>query len=63
MILAEFPADPTVMLVVFLALMLLSVILLIVKRYKRCPSNNILVVYGKVGDAEAAKCVPCSTGG
>lgn len=28
----------------------------IATRYKRCPSNRILVVYGRVGGARAAKC-------
>jgi len=26
-------------------------------RYKRCPSNRILVIYGKVGKGKSAKCV------
>jgi flotillin len=41
-----------------------SVILLVVfgvafiaTRYKRCPSNKVLVVYGKVAGAKAAKCL------
>lgn len=29
----------------------------LVKRYKRCPSDRILVVYGKVGGGESAKCI------
>ncbi|MEQ6119336.1 SPFH domain-containing protein [Reichenbachiella sp. MALMAid0571] len=32
-------------------------ILLFIARYKRCPSNKILVVYGKVGGSESAKCI------
>jgi flotillin len=28
-----------------------------VKRYKRCPSDRILVVYGKVGGGQSAKCI------
>ncbi|MEM7548284.1 MAG: SPFH domain-containing protein [Bacteroidota bacterium] len=31
--------------------------LVFVARYKRCPSNKILVVYGKVGPSKSAKCV------
>jgi len=27
------------------------------RRYKRCPSNRVLVVYGKVGGNRAAKCI------
>ncbi|MDW7691553.1 SPFH domain-containing protein [Flammeovirgaceae bacterium SG7u.111] len=40
----------TVLTVVILFLFLLT-------RYKRCPSNRILVVYGKVGKGKSAKCV------
>lgn len=29
----------------------------ILKRYKRCPSDRILVVYGKVSGGESAKCI------
>lgn len=28
-----------------------------VRRYKRCPSDRILVVYGKVGGGQSAKCI------
>src|SRR5262245_24099850 len=36
---------------------LLSTLLFIVRRYKRCPSNRILVIYGKTGRGNAARCV------
>ncbi len=36
---------------------LLSALLLLVKRYKRCPSNRVLVIYGKTSKGNAAKCV------
>lgn len=29
----------------------------LIKRYKRCPSDRILVVYGKVGGGKSAKCI------
>ena len=32
----------------------LSFILLLAKQYKRCPSNRVLVIYGKAGHAGAA---------
>ncbi|CAI8253237.1 MAG: Uncharacterised protein [Polaribacter sp. SA4-10] len=28
-----------------------------IKRYKRCPSDRILVVYGKVSGGQSAKCI------
>lgn len=33
------------------------VLMTLVKRYKRCPSDRILVVYGKVSGGESAKCI------
>ncbi len=38
-------------------LALLSFGLLLVNRYKRCPSNRILVVYGRTGKGQSAKCI------
>ena len=31
--------------------------IILIKRYKRCPSDRILVVYGKVGGGLSAKCI------
>src|SRR5262249_46631183 len=31
--------------------------LLILNRYKRCPSNKVLVIYGKVGGGNTARCI------
>jgi flotillin len=33
------------------------VVLYLVSRYKRCPSDRVLVVYGKVGTGRAARCI------
>lgn len=38
-------------------LVVLFVGILTVKQYKRCPSNRVLVVYGRVGTDKAAKCL------
>jgi flotillin len=38
-------------------LVLFSVVLMAAKRYKRCPSNRVLVIYGKTGGGNAAKCI------
>lgn len=35
----------------------LILVIILISRYKRCPSNKILVVYGKVGNAKSAKCI------
>ena len=48
--------DPMVMLVVVCALLFFSFLILLVKRYKRCPSNKVLVLYGKIGGQSAARC-------
>ncbi|MDD2600890.1 MAG: SPFH domain-containing protein [Kiritimatiellae bacterium] len=36
---------------------LFMVIVFLASRYKRCPSNKILVVYGKVGVGQSANCI------
>lgn len=38
-------------------LIIVSVLFFIASRYKRCPSNKILVVYGKTGGNSTAKCI------
>lgn len=47
----------TGVLVVFGVFFLFSIFLLFVRRYKRCPSNRVLVIFGKVGQGSTAKCV------
>ena len=51
--------DPMIWLGVIGAVTLLFMFFLvfIVKQYKRCPSNQILVLYGKVGVDKAAQCI------
>lgn len=39
------------------ALVLISIFVFIANQYKRCPSNKIIVVYGKTGGEKTAKCV------
>ena len=39
-----------------LAILAFGLIIVFVKRYRRCPSNKLLVIYGKTG-AGAAKCI------
>lgn len=39
------------------ALVLISIFVFIANQYKRCPSNKIIVVYGKTGGDKTAKCV------
>ncbi|MBV1923194.1 MAG: flotillin family protein, partial [Flavobacteriaceae bacterium] len=38
-------------------LFLFIIIVSFIRRYKRCPSDRILVVYGKVAGGESAKCI------
>jgi flotillin len=44
-------------LVAAVLLLLTFFVTFVVKQYKRCPSNKILVIYGKVGSNRAAKCM------
>jgi flotillin len=39
------------------ALLFLFLLIFVVKQYKRCPSNRVLVIYGKVGANRAAHCL------
>ena len=43
-------------LTIILAVLVVCVVWLFVGRYKRCPSNQILVIFGKTGQG-AAKCI------
>jgi flotillin len=49
-------APPGVVLAIVLAVTALVLLVALVKRYKRCPSNKLLVIYGKTG-AGAARCI------
>ena len=42
---------------VLAAVAALGIVLMFVSRYKRCPSNKILVISGKVGSGEVARCL------
>lgn len=44
------------MITVFVAIMGFSFIMLLANRFKRCPSNRILVIYGMAGKGNAVKC-------
>ncbi len=54
--------DPSIAITVIVALclagiMLLGLILLVMKQYKRCPSNRVLVIYGRTGADGKPKCI------
>ena len=42
---------------VVLALVLVSIVRFLTTRYKRCPSNRVLVIYGRVGGGNTSRCV------
>ena len=46
-----------VIMAVVATVILFSFVLLVVKRYRRCPSNQVMVVYGKVGGGQSAHCL------
>ena len=43
--------------IVVLAIILVGVLRFLTTRYKRCPSNRVLVIYGRVGSGNTARCV------
>ena len=45
------------MAIIFAILFIVIIFIVLIKRYKRCPSDRILVVYGKVGGGKSAKCI------
>jgi flotillin len=54
----EVPAQLAwLLMVVFGVIILMSFLLVIARRYKRCPSNRILVIYGRTGLGRSAKCL------
>ena len=50
------PIPPGLMLVLILVFVLVGLVLALISRYKRCPSDKILVVYGKTGGS-SARCI------
>ncbi|MCZ6635318.1 MAG: SPFH domain-containing protein [bacterium] len=44
-------------LIIGLAAVVVLLFITFISRYKRCPSNRILVIYGKTGTGTAAKCI------
>ncbi|WP_046743197.1 flotillin family protein [Kordia zhangzhouensis] len=44
-------------LIIAAGLFIFLLITVFIRRYKRCPSDRILVVYGKVGGGQSAKCI------
>lgn len=45
------------MALIFGVLFIFLFFIVLIRRYKRCPSDRILVVYGKVGGGQSAKCI------
>jgi flotillin len=43
--------------IVFAALVLVGLVKFLTTRYKRCPSNRVLVIYGRVGGGNTSRCV------
>ncbi len=42
---------------IFVVVLIFVFAILVASRYKRCPSNKVLVVYGKVSGQRASKCL------
>lgn len=48
---------PVLFLLVFLVVFLFIIGSVFISRYKRCPSDKILVIYGKTGAGQSARCI------
>ena len=42
---------------VALLILVVSTVMFLASRYRRCPSDMILVVFGKVGEGQSARCI------
>jgi flotillin len=51
------PSTEVFVAIVGVAVVIFFVLIFIATRFKRCPSNRVLVVYGKVGKDRTAKCI------
>ena len=49
--------DPTTLILIAVFLVIIGTLLTLVKQYKRCPSNKVLVIYGKVKSGTSARCM------
>jgi len=50
-------APGTVMLAVFAGFVLLTIFMTWINRFKKCPSDRIMIIYGKTGGSQAARCI------
>ena len=57
MFLLAAPDPGTIGLVLALVAIFVFVVLFLATRFKRCPSNRVLVIYGKVGDQKSSRCI------
>ena len=49
--------DPAVILIISLIVVILGTTVFFFSRYKRCPSDKILVIYGRTGGGRSSKCI------
>ena len=49
--------EPGIILVITLIVVVLSTLVFFFSRYKRCPSDKVLVIYGKTSTGRSSKCV------
>ncbi len=60
--LGQYSLSTAILLVCVVVLLLFSTVTLLLSRYKKCPSDKVMVIYGKVGNnkdgsARSAKCI------
>lgn len=49
--------SPGIVVIGAIALILVSILMLFVSRYKRCPANRVLIISGKVGTGQSARVI------
>ncbi len=59
-LLAAMPSETVIWLIVLavvVAMVFFGIVIPLASRYKRCPSNRVLVIFGKSSSGEASKCI------
>jgi len=50
-------STPWILILVVVILILVGFFMVLARRYKRCPSNRVLVIYGKTGSGRSSRCI------
>ena len=49
--------QPAVFIALFMVLLIFGIMIMMLTRYKRCPADSIMVIYGKTPDGSGIRCI------